>query len=245
MIQSIKNISIPEPCSQNWDGMTPSTGGRHCAHCCKTVTDFTVMSNQQIIDLLSNSNKICGRFEPWQVEHINRDLRAISNRKSFWKHLALMAGILLLSNQSKSQTTTKKPGTEQIDEKKIPGEMASQDSTRFKTITGTVLSVSDGLPLPGTTIKVSGTTIGTMANENGNFTLKVPQSATELTITFIGFEMQTVRIAATDSQQEIKLLLKMKEMMMGEVIIKRPPFFKRVYYRFVKQPVKKYLNNRY
>ena len=46
----IKNISIPQPCSQSWQQMTPVEQGRHCESCCKTVVDFTPMSNDEIKD---------------------------------------------------------------------------------------------------------------------------------------------------------------------------------------------------
>lgn len=92
MIQNIKNISIPEPCSQSWDEMTPLTGGRHCANCCKTVTDFSEMTNQQIVDTLSNTGNICGRFTKHQLNSINFDLQ---EKKNFsWRRLGLAASLL-------------------------------------------------------------------------------------------------------------------------------------------------------
>jgi len=39
-------IHIPEPCSENWDKMTPQGGGRYCLSCDKVVTDFTNMTTE-------------------------------------------------------------------------------------------------------------------------------------------------------------------------------------------------------
>jgi TonB-linked SusC/RagA family outer membrane protein len=55
-----------------------------------------------------------------------------------------------------------------------------------KTITGTVVSKSDNLPLPGVSVKVEGTNTGTQTQTNGKFTLQVPANAT-LVFSFLGY----------------------------------------------------------
>jgi len=56
-----------------------------------------------------------------------------------------------------------------------------------RTVTGTVTSKDDGLPLPGVSVTVSGTTIGIQTNASGKFSLNVPTSAKSLRFSFIGF----------------------------------------------------------
>lgn len=65
-------ISIPKPCHEDWNAMTPNDQGRFCMQCAKTVTDFTGMSALDIQTyLLENSGqKVCGRFSPAQLETI-------------------------------------------------------------------------------------------------------------------------------------------------------------------------------
>ena len=41
-------ITIPSPCSQNWDEMIQGDTGRHCTHCQKTVIDFTSWSDANL-----------------------------------------------------------------------------------------------------------------------------------------------------------------------------------------------------
>jgi len=55
-----------------------------------------------------------------------------------------------------------------------------------RTVTGTVSAKEDGLPLPGVTVKVKGSVIGTQTGVNGKFTLSVPQNAT-LVFSYIGY----------------------------------------------------------
>ena len=54
-------------------------------------------------------------------------------------------------------------------------------------IKGTVTSQDDGMPLPGASVVVAGTTNGTTTDFDGNFTLdEVPSDAT-LSISYVGF----------------------------------------------------------
>ncbi|MFP3599207.1 hypothetical protein [Chryseobacterium sp. SIMBA_029] len=65
-------ITIPKPCHENWETMTPEEKGRFCSVCSKTVRDFTLASDQEIIEVLSHSSEdICGNFYESQL---NRNL---------------------------------------------------------------------------------------------------------------------------------------------------------------------------
>ncbi len=51
-------ISIPKPCHEDWNTMTPNEQGSFCGKCCKTVIDFSHQSNDEIQQfLLEASNK--------------------------------------------------------------------------------------------------------------------------------------------------------------------------------------------
>ena len=59
-------------------------------------------------------------------------------------------------------------------------------------VTGTVISAEDDGPIIGASIVVAGTTIGTVTDYNGAFTLDVPSNAQKLIISYIG--MKTVEV---------------------------------------------------
>ncbi|MGG5208032.1 TonB-dependent receptor plug domain-containing protein [Chryseobacterium sp. MIQD13] len=66
-------ITIPKPCHENWAAMTPEEKGRFCSVCSKTVRDFTIASDEEIINTFSNSSEdICGNFYESQL---NRNLQ--------------------------------------------------------------------------------------------------------------------------------------------------------------------------
>ena len=62
------------------------------------------------------------------------------------------------------------------------------------TLSGTVTSAEDGLPIPGVNVVVKGTTTGTATDLDGNFKLVVPSASTSLLFSFIGFTTQTVEV---------------------------------------------------
>ncbi len=72
-----------------------------------------------------------------------------------------------------------------------------------RTISGMVSS-SDGEPLVGASIVVKGTTIGTLTDVDGKFSLAVPKDAQTLLFSFVGYQSQQVPLG-TSNEFSIKL----------------------------------------
>ena len=83
------------------------------------------------------------------------------------------------------------------------------------TIKGIVTDES-GEPLIGAGVLVEGTTIGTITGIDGDYTLSVPEGATNLVFSFIGLADQTVAIAG---QTEINVVLKADTTFLDEVVV--------------------------
>lgn len=64
------------------------------------------------------------------------------------------------------------------------------------TIKGTVTSADDGAPIPSASVTVPGTTLGTLTDGAGKYTITVPVSAKTLTFTFVGMKTQSEEISA-------------------------------------------------
>nr|WP_320000304.1 SusC/RagA family TonB-linked outer membrane protein [uncultured Draconibacterium sp.] len=75
---------------------------------------------------------------------------------------------------------------------------------------------SGGEPLPGVTIVVKGTTIGSVTDIDGNFTLKVPASATTLLVSFVGMESQEINVSGKDY---LEVILEPVSMDIEEVVV--------------------------
>lgn len=75
--------------------------------------------------------------------------------------------------------------------------IAVQVMAQERTVTGTVTDKTDGLPLPGVSIRVAGSNSGTSTDGNGRFSLQVPAGSSQLTFTYIGYLPQTLAISGT------------------------------------------------
>jgi len=63
-----------------------------------------------------------------------------------------------------------------------------------RVVTGTVISEEDGQGLPGATVLVKGTTIGTVTDLDGNFSINVPAGSNMLVISFVGLATQEIPV---------------------------------------------------
>ncbi len=73
-----------------------------------------------------------------------------------------------------------------------------------RQITGTVTSAEDGSPIPGATVMVQGTTIGTVTNIDGGYTLAVPEEAKTLVFSFVGMKTTEVPVSGTVVDASLK-----------------------------------------
>ena len=88
-------------------------------------------------------------------------------------------------------------------------------TAQITKVTGTVISEEDGLPVVGASILVKGTTVGTVTDMDGKFTLSnVPSSAKTLVVSFIGMATQEVAI-----KQTVNITLKSDAEVLEEVVV--------------------------
>lgn len=84
-----------------------------------------------------------------------------------------------------------------------------------QTVKGNVIAEEDGLPIPGASVFVKGSTkIGTVTDLDGNFTLSVPASAKTLVVSFMGMLDQEVAV-----QPVVKVALKSDSEMLEQVVV--------------------------
>ena len=68
-----------------------------------------------------------------------------------------------------------------------------------RVVTGTVTGQDNNEPLVGASIILSGTTIGTTADAEGKFSISVPENATTLKVSFIGYTTKEVLITGLNN----------------------------------------------
>ena len=186
-------VTIPEPCSENWDAMTPiDEKRRHCAACDKTLTDFSCMTDRQIGQILRhNSGKLCGRFRRGQLDRPLR-LNGPRRRRGFGA-IAASAG-LLLAAPAFGQGVVPEP-TEQVET--APYKLST--SAPGKVMIKGIVTDENGETLIGVSILIKGTTSGAVTDIDGRFELKVPdERGVILELTYTGFETKEYTYTAAE-----------------------------------------------
>jgi TonB-linked SusC/RagA family outer membrane protein len=91
----------------------------------------------------------------------------------------------------------------------------TQVYAQTRAVTGKVTDAVDGTPLPGVSVSIKGSTIGTQTDANGNFNLSIPAGKQNLTFNFIGFAPQTVAITGN----KLNVTLTATSSQLSEVVI--------------------------
>ena len=74
-------------------------------------------------------------------------------------------------------------------------------------VSGTVTGAEDGMPIPGVSVIVKGTTIGTATDMDGKYTLNVPSDAQTLVFSYIGYATQEVALAGRTNGASIDVAM--------------------------------------
>jgi len=216
------NISIPKPCHENWEAMTPEDKGRFCSVCTKTVFDFTKASDKEIIEHLNKDSTTCGRFVSSQL---NRDLITSKEKSSYWI-LATATVFSFLGIGSQTAYSQVKQDTIQTDKKNL-----NQDSIKTVknpiTITGIV---SDDLgPMYGANIVIKESTIGTSTDFDGKYSIKVNEGDI-LTFSYLGFKTIEIIVDSKKTIINVKMQEDYDSVTVGVIVmggIKKRTFFGR------------------
>ena len=81
-------------------------------------------------------------------------------------------------------------------------------------ISGTVLSQDDGQPIIGAAVKVDGTSTGMLTDVNGRFSLTMPEGKNQITVSYLGYESQTLKV-----KNGMRVFLKSDAAALDEVIV--------------------------
>ncbi len=235
-------IHIPTPCHENWDAMTPEAKGRFCGSCAKVVVDFSVMTDNEVLNFLKkNAGNTCGHFTTDQLERpiIETQLQP----KRTWRYwLASIASLLVMLQRSAAQTTTaitqgkvlvKKPVVKKIVKKVtinkdiivgmlepqlLTGDivMVEQPNTSFEA---TVLDDNhQPIAFASVTTKAK---IGIASTDSlGKFSIdnKYKLHSISLVVSSIGYETKEVSISAKNKASQV-IQLKKKAMQLPEVTV--------------------------
>lgn len=84
-----------------------------------------------------------------------------------------------------------------------------------QSISGAIISTEDNSPLPGVSVQIKGTSVGTTTNSEGKYKISVAKGDA-LIFSFVGFVTQEIKIA---NQSEINIKLETDTKVLGEVVV--------------------------
>ena len=83
-------------------------------------------------------------------------------------------------------------------------------------VSGTVVDKEDQLPLPGVSVIIKGTTIGTVTDAEGKYSLAAPDNQSVVVFTFVGYVAQEIQVG---SQNLINVSMSQDLRQLSEVVI--------------------------
>ncbi|MES2410084.1 MAG: carboxypeptidase-like regulatory domain-containing protein [Bacteroidota bacterium] len=217
------NISIPQPCHENWEAMTSVEKGKFCNSCQKKVFDFTKASDREIVNAFQQNQNLCGRFLNTQLD---RDLVKPEKKNSLW--LATTTALISMVGLNEVTAQEKVP-VEQTDQRALGKFMVTPKTTDQEIeVSGNVSDI--GGPLPGAYIAIKGSDVKIVCDFDGNFTLRVKKNDI-LIITYVGYNTKEIQIS--DSNR-IEIVLKESNITLGGMILggihaKKRTFFGRIF----------------
>jgi|GEM_PF-2456706 len=188
---------VPNPCHENWNKMSPIDQGKFCRACDKTVIDFSLMTNPEILQHISVINgNVCGRFNK---DQLNRPVIISNTRKfSFTYGWSILLATTLLGMKSNAQGPFVK-GKVKLEQRPQPkaqlmGVVAYIESPQY--LEGSIVDSSDNSEVGNATITVLPDQFVISADSNGNFKISMHtiKSNSTITISAIGFKTKIISL---------------------------------------------------
>ena len=165
-------VSIPQPCHENWQEMSPVERGRFCQACQTVVTDFSSLSDDEIIQHIERSAgaKMCGRFSN---EQINRPLLPEIKVHRI-SHFRKMAASVFLFYASISEALAQVPASQHHT---YTAADTKRPVPKFNgiTISGRVTDFT-GQGFPHLELQIAGTDTIKTTDAYGRFKFRLPES---------------------------------------------------------------------
>lgn len=176
-------LKIEDSCSESWAAMSPTDSGRFCTACAKNVTDFTNLSDDNILAIIKKSSgNLCGRMEENQMNRFLVNKTEPSNKARFFR---FVAGLFLLSAaEGKAQEMIMrepmamvKPPTEQ---EKFEKEIIDSPHYKLKIwVKGQVISAETKEPVAKAHVTFGRINRLALTDEDGYFNFLLPDSLAE------------------------------------------------------------------
>jgi hypothetical protein len=216
----INEVTIAEPCLQNWDEMDKGEGFNFCKACSKNVIDFSGYTNAEIISVLAGaSSSVCGRLSQAQLNQLNHYLSVVPTTNRNWmKYLGVLAIGMSVFVMDARATNFKAP----IEIAKIINNKTDDTKPIVpKKIYGYVMG-ADNKPAVGIRLIIVNTNFFALTDKNGRYEItlgdKFDVSKNQLVVDSIQYAAFLTLDFSKEKQNNLKLQ-KAEHMIMGKIMI--------------------------
>jgi CarboxypepD_reg-like domain len=235
-------LSIADPCHENWDNMTQADRGRFCGSCQKQVIDFTNMSDSQLAAFFKkpSNGSVCGRF---YGDQLGRDIEIPKKRIPWVKYFfqfALPAFLISMKATAQGNVNVKrismakpKPVCSVIMGDIEPARITTTGATKFSVVAeqvppalaprvsigGKVIDENDN-PVPYATIMIKERNISVPADSNGVFKFDnlFPEDAATIVVSSVGFKVRETIVTRQSDRDNLIIRLEPTNTL-GEILV--------------------------
>lgn len=238
-------LEIPKPCTESWAEMTPMGLGRFCAHCQKTVTDITQMSDAQVVQLFQkNTDTHCIRAFASQL---NRPISLPAQEPTRFYRIAVALGLTLVMATGADAYARPRPPLLEQNYLLNEGDITKQETLGTDTISirGVVLDETNN-PFPGVIVKVKQGGLlkgGTVTEDDGSFEIKSLKNLVGieyyLEFSSTGYSTKTIFNLKNTTKISVKMQIDNRNITTGIIINTYRPFEKPGNKKFYSEDLKK------
>ena len=219
-------LNIADPCHEDWDNMTDNEKGKFCGSCQKQVTDFSGMTDSQVVAFFrkKTAGTVCGRFNDDQLDrYIPVPQKRIPWVKYFFQFI-LPLFLTTLKAKSQGAVSVRAAQTETCERRNYGNVTSKEDLMDILVdqgiqIKGVVLN-EEGQPVPFASIEKG--LVGTAADSTGAFSLVLAPhpNGIKLKISSVGYESREVDLSKEQQASTEPIIIRLKpKITMNDVIV--------------------------
>ena len=235
-------LTIPQPCHEDWDAMSPVEKGKFCDSCRKQVIDFSEMNDREIAQFFKkpSTGSICGRF---MTSQLDRQIDIPRKRIPWFKYFFSILIPAFFISKAGAQKLMGKPNFVERDTTRVPIDHEFRalgmvlpttikpvcNDSIVKAVKVTQVKLNgrvvdeEGNPVPDATIHIVESGKLLQADDQGRFEfIAAGDKMVELVVTSVGFEPLTYMYPFTLSYSaRVDVAIQMKKAVkeMGEVVL--------------------------
>ena len=216
-------LSITQPCHENWQQMNATEKGRYCNACAKEVVDFTALSDTEVLYYFINKKKenVCGRL---YEEQLNRDfIKPVYTPKKiawYWNYFVMILLFMFKGNAGKAQAIQQQHPLEQGNKSGtlitlggIVGGISTTPNKAFE-ITGKITD-KNGAIIPAATIKIKGINNAALTDAGGAYRLTGISKKDIIVVSAIGYNSIEMKVNASGQNNCVLR----ESSLMGDVVV--------------------------